>query len=312
MPFREAAQAWAAAVQGPPGERRVPAAHVQAALDQLALGQLKPAYLGVGIMFLGLAVANVLFLPMPAGSILALVVGLSTVPIFAGYARFRARPPQPRHAHALMGMLGLMVLANVLAALWLLPQPARTSHLMLLLIGGGLLLVSTRWLLALVVSTFASWATLVAFAPPSPDWAIFGFALFCASVLAVLLHVVRVGSLRRLEALRILDGWRGNAPVAFFAIDADARFVVVEGSRLALLDIRPQDLVGKSVYEVYADDPVVLDSTRRVLAGEPVTTTSTVNGRTFETLCSPIRDSGGRVQGGVGLTTDVTDRVALE
>src|SRR5207245_8645864 len=100
-----------------------------------------------------------------------------------------------------------------------------------------------------------------------------------------------------------------GAPRVLFAFDHNGMFTMVEGKALDAVGVRPAQLVGRSVYELYADLPQALADVRRALAGETFSSTVEVFGTVFEAWYSPIRDSvAGPVSGVIGVGTDVTDR----
>lgn len=103
-----------------------------------------------------------------------------------------------------------------------------------------------------------------------------------------------------------------NAPVVLWAIDRRGLFTFLDGRGLAALGSRAAASVGRSVFEVYANDPEVIENSRRVLAGEEFTAVGEVGGVWFETLFSPLRDATGRVVGAMGVSTDVTHRRRAE
>src|SRR5207244_1881846 len=59
-----------------------------------------------------------------------------------------------------------------------------------------------------------------------------------------------------------------GAPLVLFAFDHNGLFTMVEGKALDAVGVRPAQLVGRSVYELYADIPQALADVRRALAGE--------------------------------------------
>jgi len=102
------------------------------------------------------------------------------------------------------------------------------------------------------------------------------------------------------------------APLVLFALDKDGIFTLVEGKGLESLGVRPAQLVGQSVFNVYADLPQLLADFRRALAGESFSSTVEVFGQVFEAWYSPIRDGNGAVAGVTGVATDVTERHRAE
>src|SRR3989440_364349 len=104
-----------------------------------------------------------------------------------------------------------------------------------------------------------------------------------------------------------------GAPLVLFAFDQHGIFTMVEGRGLDALGFRPAQLIGRSVYELYADLPQALADVRRALAGETFSSTVEVFGTVFEAWYSPVRDTvGGPVTGVIGVGTDVTERHRAE
>jgi len=103
-----------------------------------------------------------------------------------------------------------------------------------------------------------------------------------------------------------------NAPVILFALDAAGVYTLSEGAGLAAIGRRPGESVGRSVFDVFRDDPELLAYTRRALAGESVTFVSHVRDAIFDNRLTPLRDDDGRVSGAIGISTDITERARAE
>jgi diguanylate cyclase (GGDEF)-like protein/PAS domain S-box-containing protein len=104
----------------------------------------------------------------------------------------------------------------------------------------------------------------------------------------------------------------GNVPVVLFAIDRDGTFTHSEGKGLEALGLEPREVVGQSIWDVYADHPDVLDHVRRALAGEAHTATVHIGEVAFETRYAPYRDDEGIVDGVIGVAMDVSERWRAE
>jgi diguanylate cyclase (GGDEF)-like protein/PAS domain S-box-containing protein len=104
----------------------------------------------------------------------------------------------------------------------------------------------------------------------------------------------------------------GNVPVVLFAIDRDGTFTHSEGKGLESLGLEPREVVGQSVWDVYANHPDVLDHLRRALAGEAHTATVHIGEAAFETRYAPYRDDAGIVDGVIGVAMDVSERWRAE
>ncbi len=103
-----------------------------------------------------------------------------------------------------------------------------------------------------------------------------------------------------------------HAPVVLFALDQAGLFTLSEGQGLASLGLAPGAVVGQPVWDVYRDHPDLLDHARRALDGDTFTAHNRVADVAFETRWTPMRDANGRVEGVVGVSTDVTKRVRAE
>ena len=103
----------------------------------------------------------------------------------------------------------------------------------------------------------------------------------------------------------------GNAPVVLFALDGEGVFTLAEGKGLDDLGIAPDELVGRSVFDMFTSQPEVHESVRKALAGEPATTIVGIN-TAFEARLSPVRDEDGNVTGVIGVATDITERKQAE
>ncbi len=103
-----------------------------------------------------------------------------------------------------------------------------------------------------------------------------------------------------------------GTPVVFFAMDREGVFTLAEGQGLRAVGLEPDEVVGRSIFELFGDEPEVPAAARRALAGETFVVDPSLRGRVFETWYSPLRDEGGSVSGVIGVATDVTERRRAE
>src|SRR6266700_4067005 len=101
-------------------------------------------------------------------------------------------------------------------------------------------------------------------------------------------------------------------PLVLFALDRDGVFTMVEGRGLDAVGVRPAVLIGRSVFELFADLPGALADVRRALTGETFSSPVEVFGVVFETWYSPVREADGAVTGVIGVGTDITERCRAE
>jgi PAS domain S-box-containing protein len=103
-----------------------------------------------------------------------------------------------------------------------------------------------------------------------------------------------------------------NTPVILFALDKEGVFTLLEGKSLGVLGLKPGEVVGQSVADIFADFPQAIEGAHRALAGETVATIVEGQGLVFDTQYTPLRDENGEVIGAIGVATDITERRKLE
>ena len=99
----------------------------------------------------------------------------------------------------------------------------------------------------------------------------------------------------------------GSASLVIFALDQDGVFTLSEGEGLKALGLKPGEVVGQSVFDIYHDNPAVLESVRRALNGETFSRSIEVAELTFETRYTPLTDEANAVIGVIGVATDITE-----
>ncbi len=98
-----------------------------------------------------------------------------------------------------------------------------------------------------------------------------------------------------------------HAPIALWATDIDGKVTLSEGAALASLGVKPGQLVGQNLFELYAGHPTVPGHIRRALAGESFWYTAADGPATFESWIAPLRDERGKMIGLAGFSNDVTE-----
>ncbi len=98
-----------------------------------------------------------------------------------------------------------------------------------------------------------------------------------------------------------------SASLILFAVDTNGIFTLTEGEGLKSLSLKPGELIGQSVFEVYADSPKVGENIRRALAGESFTDFISVGELIFDVRYSPLTTQSGKILGVIGVATDITE-----
>jgi len=110
------------------------------------------------------------------------------------------------------------------------------------------------------------------------------------------------------------DGHGGLAvgPHAVFGLDNTGICTHSTGPALTHLGLRPGELVGTNLFDLYREDPINVTALRRVLEGETFSLEREFQGRLLSTYFEPVRDLDGSVTGALGVTTDITEQQRLE
>jgi len=116
------------------------------------------------------------------------------------------------------------------------------------------------------------------------------------------------------EAEQRLQAVISKAPLVFFALDASGTFTLSEGRALQKLGLQPGEVVGRSIFELYADKPKILADARRALRGEEFYVVAEIPELQlyFETYWAPIRNGNGEVLGTIGVAVDISERTRNE
>ena len=128
--------------------------------------------------------------------------------------------------------------------------------------------------------------------------------LLCQTATDALDRVERERTLR--ERRNTMETLLNNAPLGLYALDPGGTVVDARGRGLAGLDLEPDEVVGESIFDVYADVPDVVAIARRALDGEAVSETVAVGDRWFDNTFVPLRDETGELERVVGVAFDVT------
>ena len=126
-----------------------------------------------------------------------------------------------------------------------------------------------------------------------------------------------ISSLKQTEAALLqseqqLRSVLGSSPIIVFVLDCKGVFTMTEGRALSSLGLQDSEHVGSSVFDVYRDEPLVIQDVQRALRGDTFTATVVVKGTAFETRYQPLRDARGEVDGVIGVSIDVTQRRRME
>lgn len=99
----------------------------------------------------------------------------------------------------------------------------------------------------------------------------------------------------------------GSASLVIFALDKSGVFTLSEGEGLKTLGLKPGEVVGQSIFELYRDNPTIIHNVNSALGGETVSQIIDIGEVAFETRYTPLTDDSGNIAGVIGVATDITE-----
>ena len=103
-----------------------------------------------------------------------------------------------------------------------------------------------------------------------------------------------------------------HTPVILWVTDKEGLVTLMEGQGLQAFGCQPGELVGRSLFEIFKDNPSVLENTRRTLSGETRTFVEEKGGFVFQGTALPIFDEHRKVTGLVGIAINITEQKRAE
>lgn len=189
---------------------------------------LRPVLSGLTLLYGLYAVLHVYFLPPEEAWILSSVAAGSALVFGAlrfAWPRLPARPPWP---HAAGSGVALLALGNVLVHLVLTQEPRQTTLLIILVLGSGVLLLSTRWLAGVLIATATGWWAAVSAVGPYDGTGHYAISLLTAGGLAVILHLALRRATIESERRRLSAEHLQNALLDALDAESDAREALEE------------------------------------------------------------------------------------
>lgn len=95
-----------------------------------------------------------------------------------------------------------------------------------------------------------------------------------------------------------------NSPISIFAVNMDGMVTLAAGSHRRF----GKEMAGKSIYQIFADEPIYIEKIEQSLKGQPVNDVLEYRGRIFDCWYAPILSKAGKVTGVIGFSQDVTER----
>jgi len=114
------------------------------------------------------------------------------------------------------------------------------------------------------------------------------------------------------ESVELLRSIIDHAPVIVWSLDRTGRFELSEGKGLNELGLAAGQVVGQSVWDLYAGSPSIIEATRKALAGEAVDGSWNIGSVHYEFHYAPHFGPNGEPAGATGVAVDVSRRNRAE
>lgn len=110
------------------------------------------------------------------------------------------------------------------------------------------------------------------------------------------------------SAKRMIDAVIHHASILLFAVDATGKILLEEGSIDTGVDLRQEEIAGKSALDLYGDRPDIVANIKRALAGQSFRATYRFGERIHEVAYVSLKSTTGAADGFIGVASDITDR----
>jgi signal transduction histidine kinase len=143
------------------------------------------------------------------------------------------------------------------------------------------------------------------------------FRALCAMLAAwTIIRILDVFRWETQEAVRISElrcaTIASAMPVFLFMTDRDTVVTFVQGKGLDVLGLRPEQIQGQPIAEVFPSGAQLAADCRRALSGEAFVTDACMNGATFELYYSALEDPAGVATNAVAVALDITAKILAQ
>lgn len=202
-------------------------------LEHISRSGVRPLTGALGLMFLTGVPAILAMLPAGSNTIVVAAAAATVGALMGGVWLVLGRRRIPvGSGHAAATAILLIVAAYLMLRGHLHPEFQQTTNFMLLVVGAGALILSSRWYGLAVAASAAAWA-FVAFPSWGPDSGPLAFGLLNATILSCVIHLTR-----RRAMLRLIEA---RTEVAELALKDDLTglrnrraFIEIGGEHIAL------------------------------------------------------------------------------
>lgn len=115
-----------------------------------------------------------------------------------------------------------------------------------------------------------------------------------------------------LSNFKIFQNLVSNLPMIFYALDENWIFTLSDGKGLENLGLKPGQVLGINAKEMYRDYPDIIEAIERAYRGESVRYEHQLGELYLENFVMPFYSPAGIIEGIIGATIDITERIHAE
>ncbi|MGH2575342.1 MAG: histidine kinase dimerization/phosphoacceptor domain -containing protein, partial [Ignavibacteria bacterium] len=103
-----------------------------------------------------------------------------------------------------------------------------------------------------------------------------------------------------------------TAPILLFWLDNKGTLLLLEGKCLDVLDLRPYELLGTSIFDVYPEKPEILENISFAIKNKRYTSVFEVDGYAFAIHYTEMSKNNDETSGFLGVAVDITEQKKVE
>ncbi len=166
---------------------------------------LSPVAIGLAVVYGVVAAIHAVNGSMHVAAPLCMLASATSATLLLIWYILRMRPISADSAHPLAALMAGMVLLNILLHLYVIREPRGTTLVSLLMVSVGCLFLSWKWLTLTLIIVNVLTACVAWSANLTTDWLDLVYTQVGPTVLSLFVYMVRIGTLRRLEIVRVHD-----------------------------------------------------------------------------------------------------------
>ncbi|PEN12288.1 hypothetical protein CRI94_14750 [Longibacter salinarum] len=194
---------------------------VDAAITQRVYQYTRPVSAGLAVMYAGFSVLHVFALSPASAWIMSPLAAITALVCFGLWVAWKKLPVEAPYPHMVGAFISALVIANVLTHIAVEDNLEVTTHLILMLLGTSVLLLSSRWLALVIVASLLGWGTIVLTTGPYASILHYATTLLTTTLLSGIIHIALRRATRQSERRR-LSAERLQTALSR-ALDAEAR-----------------------------------------------------------------------------------------